>query len=118
VITADNRQARKARYQSVLNVVAEKTTDSHATPGVRPTHLATTLCSTAGRMDRDALDTTLQAANENDDIVGWTDAEGKLRVTLATVPDLRRLATHLAEEVQDPEQLGRINTMLKEVRDD
>ena len=112
-----DRQHRKHRYQSVLRTIDYQTSPKQP-PGVRTGTPTTILAGPWGRYDSDGIKSALKAARENDDVVRWRDGEGRIRVTRATENDLQRLASHLAEELDDPEQLGRINTRLQEVRDD
>ena len=111
------RQQRKHRYQSVLRTIDYQTSPKQP-PGVRTATIKTILAGPWGRYGTDDLESALKAARQNGDIVRWRDGEGRIRVTCASEDDLQRLARHLAEEVEDPEQLGRINTRLQEVRDD
>jgi hypothetical protein len=108
----DTHADRRERYQRVLRTVGHQTTPQQL-PGVRPRTVAMIL-GDHGHEDADAVERALRAAVENDDLVQWRDRNANRRVTLCTEPDLRRLATHLAEELVDVDQLARINTVLQE----
>jgi hypothetical protein len=113
---AQRRRESRERYETLLSVVAHQTSPTQP-PGVRPVHTRVTMCSHNGH-DPDAVDSAIRAALENDDLLRWRDADGEIRLTLRTEPDLKRLAEHVAEELQDPDQLARVNTALLEVRND
>lgn len=109
------RKERRERYNDVLATIAHNTTDRQS-PGIRPLHVRLHM-ATHGHWTGDGVDKSIRRAVERDDLVRWRDAEGKVRLTLRTEHDLQRLAVHIAEELEDPKQLGRINRALAEVRD-
>lgn len=112
----ETRADRRARYQQVLRAVAHNTGGPQA-PGVRPFTLRTIL-SGHGSLEADAVDSVITAALDNDDLLAWRDADGEVRVTLRTVPDLRRLLEHLDGELDAPAQaLDRVKAAVREVRD-
>jgi hypothetical protein len=113
---ADRRRESRERYQAVLATVAHQTTPRQP-PGVRPVHLRLHQ-ATHGPHDADDVDSAIRAALENDDLLRWRDADGEIRLTLRTEPDLKHLAQYVAEELQDPDQLAHVNTALLEVRND
>jgi hypothetical protein len=113
---ADRRRESRERYRDVLRTVAHQTSPEQL-PGVRPLHVRLHQ-ATHGQYSHDDVDSAIRAALENDDLLRWRDADGEIRLTLRTEPDLKRLAEHVAEELQDPKQLARVNTALLEVRND
>jgi len=113
----ETRADRRARYQQVLRTVAHQTSPAQP-PGVRPFTLRTVL-SGHGSLSADAVDSAITAALDNDDLLAWRDADGEVRVTLQTVPDLRRLLEHLDGELDAPDEaLDRVIERIKEVRED
>jgi hypothetical protein len=113
---AETRADRRARYQQVLRTVAHNTGDPQS-PGVRPFTLRTILAG-HGSLEPDAVDSAITAALDNDDLLAWRDAAGDVRVTLQTIPDLRRLLEHLDGRLDAPDEaLGRVKTAMREVRD-
>jgi len=113
---AQRRRESRERYETLLEVVAHQTS-SQQPPGVRPVHVRVTMCA-HNNHEPDAVASAIKAAVANDDLLRWRDAEGNVRLTLRAEPDLKRLAKHVGGELEDPEQLARINQALAEVRDD
>jgi len=113
----DSHADRRKRYERVLQAVARKTSPRQL-PGTRPLHLRTSLCG-HGNLSADAVDSAITAALANEDLIAWRDGEGEIRLTLRTVPDLRRLLEYLDGELDaGPEALDRIKQAIREVRDD
>jgi hypothetical protein len=111
----DSHADRRKRYERVLQAVARKTSPRQL-PGTRPFHLRTSL-SGHGNLSGDEVDSAITAALSNEDLIAWRDAEGEIRLTLRTVPDLRRLLEHLDGELDaGPEALNRIKQAIREVR--
>lgn len=110
-----DRQHRKDRYHAVLRTVAANTTEVQP-PGIRPAHIKVHLVSN-GRYTAEGVDSAIRAAVEHDDLVKWTDGEGRTRYTLATTADLRRVAERLHDQGRQSD-LSRINRKIEEVRQD
>ncbi|WP_323192398.1 hypothetical protein [Halostella sp. PRR32] len=112
----ERRRESRDRYQAVLRTVAHQTSPKQS-PGARPTTIRL-LQATHGQHDHDDVDSAMRAAIENDDLLKWTDADGRVRLTLYAEPDLKRLAQHIGGTVKDPHELARVNQALAEVRDE
>lgn len=114
--TTTSREERKERYKSVLRVVDLQTTEVQL-PGVLPRTVVMILGG-QGRYEPDGVRSSIKAALEHDDLLVWRDADGRERLTRREKEDLRRLAEYVAEELQTPDQLARINRAIEDVRDD
>ncbi|WP_135535394.1 hypothetical protein [Halostella pelagica] len=112
----DHRRESRDRYQAVLRTVAHQTSPNQL-PGARPMTIRL-LQATQGQHSHDDVDSSIQAAVSNGDLLRWRDKDGHVCLTLCNEPDLKRLAQHIAEELEDSDQLARVNQMLAEVRDD
>lgn len=113
---AESHADRRDRYERVLQAVGRKTSPKQP-PGVRPLHLRTSLCG-HGNLSPEGVDSAITAALANDDLIAWRDADGEVRLTLRTVPDLRRLLEHLDGELNaGPEALDRVKQAMQEVRE-
>lgn len=121
-----SKQDRKERYQTALRTIHHRTSPEHL-PGCEASTVRLALCA-HGPYDVAAVDSTLQAAVENDDVLVWRDRDGRRRLTIAAdqtlphseidaEPTLRRLAAHLGE-MGDADQLARVNQRLAAVTDD
>ena len=111
-----SRKERRDRYRQLLSTIAHNTTERQS-PGIRPATVRLHLVC-HGRWSVDGVESSIRAARENDDLVRWRDQEGNVRLTLRVEPDLKRLAEHVAEVLQDPTQLSRVNRALVNVMDD
>jgi len=76
---ADEREERKELYESILSVV-----DKHTGDGFSAGMRFGPLVANRTRADYDwrAVEKVIQAATENDDLLQWTDHEGRERITL------------------------------------
>jgi len=90
-----------AGYGYVLQAVALQTSDKQS-PGVRPTTLRL-VCADHGRLTATQVNQCIQAGLDADDLLVWPDRDGHRRLTLQTIPDLRRLLEHLDGELDAPE---------------
>jgi hypothetical protein len=106
-----------AGYGYVLQAVALQTSDKQS-PGVRPTTLRL-VCADHGSLTATQVNDCIQAGLDADDLLVWPDRDGHRRLTLQTIPDLRRLLEHLDGELDAPEDgLEQVKAAMREVRDD
>jgi len=112
--TEETRADRRERYQTLLRTVGHQTSPAQP-PGVRPHQLRTVL-SAHGPLSVGAVDATIQAALDNDDLLAWRDGEGEVRVTLCCEPDLRRLLGHFNECEFSREACERVAGAIREVQ--
>jgi hypothetical protein len=116
-LPATDGEDHPAGYEYLLQAVACQTSDKQS-PGVRPTTLRL-VCADHGSLTRRQVDDCIQAGLDADDLLAWPDREGEQRLTLQTVPDLRRLLEHLDGELDAPEDgLEQVKARLREVRGD
>jgi hypothetical protein len=90
-----------AGYEYVLRAAAHQTSPQQS-PGVRPTTLRL-VCADHGTLTREQVNQCIQAGLDADDLLVWPDRDGHRRLTLQTIPDLRRLLEHLDGELDAPE---------------
>lgn len=88
-------------YGYLLQAVALQTSDKQP-PGVRPTTLRL-VCADHGSLTATQVNDCIQAGLDADDLLVWRDGEGNTRLTLQTIPDLRRLLEYLDGELDAPE---------------
>ena len=109
----DDRQRRKARYESVLACV-EKNTGRPGRPqraGIEPARVVMHLAA-HGRYDHDAVRRSIQAARSNDDLLKWTDGEGTARLSRTTVEGLQAVvAEQNQRETPDVELCTRVSNL-------
>lgn len=113
---AESRKERKERFEAVVRVIDYQTSPNQM-PGCRPATVKLLLAG-QGRYTVDGVESSLQAAIENDAVFTWRDSDGRRRHTRREKDDLQRLSAYVAEELQQPEKLERINAALVEVKDD
>lgn len=111
---AHERVNDKERYHAVLQTVSHQSSPEQL-PGVRPATL-TLILAGHGRYSPDGVGRPLRAAVENEDLFTWLGADGRRRVTLATIGDLQQLSVYVTEQMRAEPLLERVNRAIVEVR--
>lgn len=114
---ASSTDDSKQRYQAVLRTIAANSSPMQL-PGVTVAQIITHIGGPYGRYDRGEITSTLRAAQQNDDIISWTDADGRARLTLTVEDDLKRVVGYLNEHGYPAERIEPIVDVIREVRAD
>ena len=78
------------RYERVLSTIHLNTRDPQP-PGATPRTIRLALVAHGPYEDADGIDSSLQAALDNDDVILWRDRDGRKRFTTTRDADLREL---------------------------
>jgi len=107
----------KRRYHRVLHTIAANSSPKQL-PGVTVNQIMTHIGGQYGGFDREEIESTLRAAKQNDDIISWTDADGRTRLTLVVEDDLQRLVGYMNTHEYDPATIAEVAEAIQEVRAD
>ncbi len=107
---------RKEIYHKVIEVVRDNTAGPavQLPAGMREGPLKQNLCNLQGH-EVDAVDTAIQAAVANDDLLPWRDRDGRLRFTATDEASLRDLiGTENSRDHPDRELIEQAATHIHE----